>query len=83
MSANLDLLNAVKTQIVRVATDNNISLQDEFGTPAEFQKFVFAFAIRGIMEIGQVSVEKAYELVMGEGSWATLADDVWATVNGQ
>ena len=78
---NTELLNAVKDQIIKIANSNGMILKDEFGTIENFQKFVFSLTIKMVMEIGNISVEKAYDLVMGEGSFQNLSNEVWEKLN--
>mgnify|MGYP006967052016 CR=1 FL=1 len=78
---NVQLLNAAKDQIIKIANENNINLKDEFGTPDKFKQFVFSLTIKMIMEIGSMTVEQAYNIVMGEGSFQQLSDDVWNQLN--
>jgi len=78
---NTELLNAVKDQIINIANENGMILKNEFGTVENFQKFVFSLTIKMIMEIGNISVERAYDMVMGEGSFQNLSNDIWEQLN--
>jgi hypothetical protein len=83
MIANMDLLNAVRAQIIRAADASGIMLADEFGTVEEFQKFIFSITIVALMDVGGITIERAYEIVMGAGAWQALADDVWLAAQHQ
>ncbi len=81
MSANLKLLNAINAKLVEVANENGIDLRKEFGTPEKFKEFVTSFAIKSVMDIRGFSVEKAFDFVMGDGSFDALALSVWNGLN--
>ena len=81
MNANLKLLNEVQSKIIEVANQNGTSLKAEFGTVEEFKKFVVSFTIRAFMEIGGLTVNQAYDVVMGDGAYNELANSVWEQLN--
>lgn len=71
------LLNEVQKRMVDFANSNSISLHDEFGTVEKFKTFVVAFTIKMMVDIG-IEISKAYDIVMGDGAYTQLANDVWA-----
>lgn len=80
-TANLKLLNAINAKLVEVANESGIDLRKEFGTPEKFKEFVVSFTIKSVMDIRGISVEKAFDTVMGEGSFDALALAVWNDLN--
>jgi len=78
---NENLLNAVKDQIVKIANDNGMILKNEFGTVENFKNFVFSLTIMKVMEVGNIPLEKAYDLVMGAGSFQNLSNEIWEKMN--
>ena len=77
MKTGTELLNEVQKLLIDFANKNNISLHAEFGTVEKFKRFVIAFTIKSLTEIG-VEIAKAYDIVMGDGAYNRLADEVWA-----
>lgn len=71
-----ELLNAVQRYMIDFANAKGIILADEFGTVDEFKKFVIAFTIKTIVDLGR-DVSEAYDIVMGEGKYDELAEAVW------
>lgn len=78
MPANLNFLNAVRGLIVDHASAHGINLREQFGTREKFIGFVTACAIKAAQDIAGLSLRDAYDLVMGEGAYQQLADEVWA-----
>lgn len=78
---NLELLNAAKDMIVNQANKDGLSLADIFGTPEQFRQAVVSMLIVSIMDIMDVEVSAAYDLVLGEGSYQTILDDCWNQLN--
>jgi hypothetical protein len=77
MATGTNLLNEVQKLLIAFANEEGISLHAEFKTVEAFKQFVIAFTIRSLMEIG-LEINKAYDVVMGDGSYEKLANDVWA-----
>jgi hypothetical protein len=71
-----DLLNAVTKKIISMSNAKGVDLKAEFGTVANFQKFIFSLTVRTIMDVMNVNLEEAYNLVMGVGSYKALADEI-------
>jgi hypothetical protein len=76
MTTGTQLLNEVQKLLINFANENNISLHAEFGTVEKFKQFVIAFTIKSLTDIG-VEIAKAYDIVMGDGAYNRLADEVW------
>ncbi len=77
MTTGTQLLNEVQKLLINFANENNISLQSEFGTVEKFKQFVIAFTIKSLTD-GGVEISKAYDIVMGDGAYSRLANEVWA-----
>lgn len=77
MKTGTELLNEVQKLLIDFANKNNISLHAEFGTVEKFKQFVIAFTIKSLTDNG-VEVAKAYDIVMGDGSFTALADEIFA-----
>ena len=77
---NLKLLNSLKAFVVEFSTKNGINLQDEFGTVDAFNNWLVAVAVTALVEQGK-DIETAYDIVMGDGAFRKMADDVWAINN--
>lgn len=75
-SRSLQVLNAVQAYIIKFANENGIVLADEFESVDHFKKFVISLTIRTAMEIG-LSLQEAYDLVIGDGEYQKLADAIW------
>jgi hypothetical protein len=78
---NTELLNAAKDQIIKIANSNSMNLKDEFGTPENFKNFVVSLTIKMVMDIGKISIQEAFDLVMGGGSFQKMSDDIWTQLN--
>ena len=74
---NTKLLNAINTMLVDFANEKGIVLADEFGTRDNFAKFVISFTIKQLMQACKMDVTEAYDIVMGDGAFTKLANDVW------
>ena len=48
----------------------------------EFKRFVVSFSMHLLIEAGK-TVQEAYDIVMGDGSWQQLSDDVWNMLESQ
>ena len=73
---SLELLRKASEFLVNQANENGISLQEMFGTTERFQQFVISLTMKTLVDAG-VEVDKAYDIVCGEGSFQRLADEVW------
>jgi len=76
-SKELQLLDAVKNLLIEFANEQGISLQDEFGSRDAFAQFVIGFTIRNLVEVCEMTVQQAYDTVMGDGAYKQLSDSVW------
>lgn len=79
--AGLNLLNTVREVIVQHANVNGLVLERIFGTRERYAEFVFAITIKALMEHGKLSMQAAYDIVMGAGAFQALADDLWTAHN--
>ena len=75
---NKTLLNTVKDAIIAHANANGIRLADSFKTADDFRRFVVALTVCTLMEARQMPINAAYDMAMGDGEYARLADAVWA-----
>lgn len=73
---NTNLLNQVKSLILSHANENGIDLASEFEARSDFVNFVISCTLKSILDLG-VPVDQAWDIVMGDGSFESLADDVW------
>ena len=73
----LELINGVKQIIVDFANTEGIVLSELYKTREEFNTFIIGFTIRAVKEIAGFSTREAYDVVMGEGAFTQLANDVW------
>ena len=71
-----EIVNTVKAAIVTMANERGISLLSEFGTVAEFTKWVMAITLRMLLDSG-LSQRDALLMVLGESTFRTLAESVW------
>lgn len=76
MSKSLELVNAAQKFIIASANEGGINLRDEFETVEDFKKFVIAMTIKTLVD-GGYEVAKAFDLVVGDGAFERLADEVW------
>ena len=79
MTNKFQILNAFQKKIIDFSNEQGISLAAEFGTVDEFKKFVVSFCIHLVMETGK-TVQEAYDIVLGDGAYEQMADQVWATL---
>ena len=77
MSDTLKHLNALQKLVIEQANQDGILLSDQFESPEAFRKFIISLAIRGVMEMGGLTIREALDLVLGEGTFQKIADDVW------
>ena len=77
---HLKLLNAVQAKLIEFANDRGINLRDEFKTVDKFKEFVIAFTFKALTDNG-IDVPEAYDIVMGDGAYVKLADDVWSKLS--
>ncbi len=80
MASGINLLNQVQRKIIDFANENNIDLRTQFKTVEKFKEFVIAFTIKSLVDIG-MEINKAYDLVMGDGKYEELANSVWQTLS--
>ena len=73
---NTQLLQSVKQSIIESANKNGTLLSDEFASPEEFSLFVTSMTIQMVMQTIGCSIDKAYEIVFGEGSWENMTQQV-------
>ncbi len=78
---NTEFLNTIKSEIVKTANENGIDLNNEFKSPADFKEFVISFAIKTVINNTGYTMEKAYDLVLGEGSYKDIYNGVLKQVN--
>lgn len=77
MSVNLKLLNDVQGQIIKMANESGISLKDHFKGVDDFKQFVFSFTLKYLIDTGKIPFNQAYDMIMGEGSYKQLSDELW------
>lgn len=75
-NAGTKLLNEVQKLLIAFANEQGISLRTEFGTVEEFKRFVISFTFKVAVDAG-LTVRTAYDLVMGNGAYDKLANDLW------
>lgn len=73
---NLALLNAVQKLLIDFANKKGISLADEFETVDEFKKFVIAFTVKNLTDLG-MSVQTALDLTLGDGTYDRIVESTW------
>lgn len=73
---SLKLLNEVQTHMIDFANREGIDLQKSFGSVEEFKKFVIAFTIKSLLDLG-VEMKDAYDMVMGSGKYDELVEKIW------
>ena len=76
----LAMLNGVQTLLISEANANGINLADNFATVEDFKKFVITMSIRALVDAGQ-EFRTAFEMVLGEGSYETMAHSVYDQIN--
>ena len=77
MAASLKLLNDVQKQIIKMANESGIQLKDHFKNGDDFKQFVFSFTLKSLVDIGKIPFNQAYDMVMGDGSYKQLSDELW------
>ena len=77
---NLEVLNAVRSLLVKFANERGISLAQEFKTQDDFKRFVIALCVKTLTDNG-MSVKNAFDFVMGDGTYDGIVDQVWAECN--
>lgn len=70
-------LNQVQKLLIGFANEKGIDLRKEFGTVEAFKKFVIAISLKALLDAG-LSMQVAWDAVMGEGEYDKLIADVWA-----
>lgn len=73
---SLKLLNEVQSFMIEFANREGIELQKSFKTVAEFKKFVIAFTIKSLLDLG-VEMQDAFDMVMGSGKYDELVEKIW------
>lgn len=81
-SESIKLLNQVKDLLVGFANQNNIRLTDDFATVDDFKDFVIAFTFKALIDQG-IETSKAFDLVLGAGSYEKLTTEIWANAQVQ
>ena len=71
------LLSKATKFLVNQANAEGLNLQEMFGTVERFQQFVISLTLKTLIDAG-IEVEKAYDIVLGEGNFQRLTDEVWA-----
>ena len=82
MTTNTKLMNMVQQHIIKFSNEQGISLAAEFKSVDEFKRFVVSFSMHLLIEAGK-TVQEAYDIVMGDGSYKQLSDDVWNLLEAQ
>lgn len=77
---NLEVLNAVKSLLVKFANERGISLAQEFKTQDDFKRFVIALCVKTLTDNG-MSVKNALDFIMGDGTYDEIVEQVWAECN--
>jgi hypothetical protein len=75
-----ELVNETKRELVRLATAQGVRLDQYFATVAEFDQFVVLTLMRALVEERGLTVDAAYDTVMGAGAYQRLSDDVFAAI---
>jgi hypothetical protein len=73
---NLELLTSLKRFLVDYATEQGICLNEQFGTMQKFDVYVFAIAVKGLMDQG-MSCKEATNAMLGDGAYDRLAGQLW------
>lgn len=73
---SLKLLNEVQSFMIEFANREGIELQKSFETVGEFKKFVIAFTIKSLLDLG-VEMQDAFDMVMGSGKYDELVEKIW------
>lgn len=73
---SLKLLNEVQSFIIDYANREGIELRKSFKTVEEFKKFVIAFTIKSLLDLG-VEMQDAFDMVMGSGKYNELVEKIW------
>jgi hypothetical protein len=82
MSKPFELLNKVQEFVIKFANENSVNLHDEFGTEDKFKEFIVGLSIKTLVDCG-LSVEAALDLVLGEGTYAKIAEECWNTIEAK
>lgn len=72
---NTKLLNAVQKQIIKFSNEQGITLASEFKSVDDFKRFVVSLSMQMLIDAGK-TVQEAYDIVLGDGSWRQLSEDV-------
>ncbi len=73
---NTKLLNSVKDKMIELCNQKGIRLDEHFNSPEQFKEYIIAFVFTELTKSG-VDVEKAFDFIFGEGSYAKLSDEVF------
>ena len=65
---NKELLNIFKKQVVTILNENKIAISSQFYSKADFNDFVISLCIKTTSETLGISISKAIDLVLGEGT---------------
>tara|TARA_R110000824_G_scaffold172434_1_gene350331 strand:+ start:50668 stop:50922 length:255 start_codon:yes stop_codon:yes gene_type:complete len=77
MTMNKELLNAFQKIIIDGANENGILLQNEFETKEDFKTWMISFTIATVKKEAGLTIQEAYDFVLGDGSFRDLADSCW------
>lgn len=77
-TTGLDLLNKVQRFVIDYSDTHGIQLAS-LGTVQEFKNFIVALTIQTLTDNGH-TMEQAFDIVFGNGSFHKLAEDVWETI---
>ena len=75
-----DLVNETKRELVRLATAQGVRLDQQFATVAEFDRFVVLALMRALVEERGMTVDSAYDAVLGAGAYQRFSDEVYAAI---
>lgn len=77
-TTGLDLLNKVQRFVIDYSNTHGIQLAS-LGTVQQFKQFIVALTIQTLTDNGH-TMEQAFDIVFGDGSFHKLAEDVWETI---
>ncbi len=80
---NTKLLNTIKDELIRIANEKGIVLQDTFGTPEKFKQMIISLTIDSVMQARQIPLDQAYDIVMGDGAYQDMAGRVFNILQEQ
>lgn len=79
---NTDLLNRVKDAAIHTANKNGWSLSHDFDSAEDFQTFIVLLTIKMAMKDGY-TLEQAYDVINGPGSFQAMSGHTWQTLQEQ